>query len=63
VSHDNGEIASVTVNSQPATILSQAYGVADWEVTLNTGANEAVIASATDAAGNAEQLPHRWTHP
>ena len=34
ISHDNGEIASVTVNGQPAKIASQTAGVADWRIEL-----------------------------
>jgi hypothetical protein len=60
VSHDNGEIASVTVNGQPATVVSQEYGVADWEVRLHPGDVGAITAFATDAAGNPEHLAHQW---
>jgi hypothetical protein len=58
VSHDNGEIASVTVNGRAATITGQQAGVADWTITLDTPASGRVVATATDKAGNVELLPH-----
>jgi hypothetical protein len=58
VSQDNGRVRSVTVNGRPAKILSDRAGVADWEAVLDAGAaGQAIIASATDDAGNTEQLP------
>jgi hypothetical protein len=33
ISHDNGDVASVSVNGRPAKILSLVAGVADWEAT------------------------------
>jgi hypothetical protein len=58
VSHDNGEIAGVTVNGQKAEIHSQQAGVADWSVTLAKPAAGKIEALATDRAGNREQMPH-----
>ena len=57
VSHDNGTVASVTVNGAKATILSQASGVADWEITLSESPKSA---HATDAAGNVESWAQKW---
>jgi hypothetical protein len=58
VSHDNGRVRSVTVNGKAAKILTNQAGVADWEVTLDAAAAaQAISASATDEAGNAERLP------
>jgi hypothetical protein len=54
VTHDNGDIAAVTVNGLAATILWQHAGVADWEATLAADAGE-VTAAATDRAGNEEK--------
>lgn len=51
VSHDNGTVATVTVNGKPAAITSQHSGVADWEIALTERPREAW---ATDAAGNKE---------
>jgi hypothetical protein len=59
VSHDNGEIASVVVNGQPAKIVSQAAGVADWEIALDLPADQTVSAHAFDRAGNVEQRKHQ----
>ncbi|MDB6154378.1 MAG: hypothetical protein JWL90_2831 [Chthoniobacteraceae bacterium] len=57
VSYDNGEIASVLVNGQAATIVSINAGVADWQITID--ATPAVIAFAKDKAGNIEQNAHQ----
>ncbi len=59
VAHDNGEVATVTVNGQPATIISQHAGVADWTVTLAATASGPILAQAKDRAGNVEQTPHQ----
>jgi hypothetical protein len=59
VSHDNGEVATVTVNGLPATISSQLAGVADWSIELPASADENYRASAMDVAGNAERMPHQ----
>jgi hypothetical protein len=60
VSHDNGEITGVTVNGQPAKILSLTAGVADWQITLPAAARK-ITAFATDKAGNTEKAPHHIT--
>jgi hypothetical protein len=52
---DNGDIASVTVNGQPARVLNGAPG--EWESALPMSTAE-ITASATDAAGNTEPRPH-----
>jgi hypothetical protein len=59
VSHDNGEITSVQVNGQPAKIVSQAAGVADWEIRIDSPADRKVAAHAVDGAGNVEKREHR----
>jgi hypothetical protein len=61
VSHDNGEIATVSVNGHPATITAQHAGVADWMITLDGTADGRYIAQATDCARNAERMPHDLT--
>ena len=58
VAHDNGEIATVFVNGQPATITTQHAGVVDWNVTLDGPDDGRYVATATDLAGNAERTPH-----
>jgi G8 domain len=58
ISHDDGRIATISVNGLPATITSQQAGVADWTITLDAPANGRYFATATDLAGNAERLPH-----
>jgi hypothetical protein len=57
VSHDNGPIVTVTVNGQPANILSANAGVVDWHITLDASVPQ-VVAGARDEAGNVEQTPH-----
>ena len=61
VAHDNGQIATVSVNGRPATITSQHAGVADWIITLAAPADGRYLAQATDLAGNAERMPHQVT--
>lgn len=58
ISHDNGEIASVSVNGQKAKILSVRAGVVDWEIMLEKPKKGMIYAFATDKAGNAEQTGH-----
>ena len=58
VSHDNSDIATVSINGHPAKITTQHAGVADWTLTLDTPADGHYIATATDRAGNVELTPH-----
>jgi len=58
ISHDNGEIATITVNGHPAKITAQQAGVADWTLMLNAPADGRYLAKATDRVGNAELTPH-----
>ncbi len=58
VSHDNGEIATITVNGHPATIITQEAGIADWTLTLDAPADGRYVAQSTDRANNAELTPH-----
>ena len=57
--HDDGDIVSVQVNGQDATLVVVTDGVVDWrtEITVKTGA--VITAMARDKAGNQEQTPHR----
>jgi len=59
VTHDNGEVAGINVNGQMANILSSAAGVVDWEVTIDLRGAAAVIAHASDKAGNVEKLSRK----
>ena len=54
VSHDDGTIATVTVNGTAAKITGQHAGVADWECTVAAAVE--ITARSRDAAGNEE----RW---
>ncbi len=58
ISHDNGEIASVTVNGQQAQIATQSAGVADWTLELSVPADGRLSALAVDRTGNQELTPH-----
>jgi hypothetical protein len=58
ISHDNGTIAAVVVNGQPATILSANAGVVDWEIALDAVPDGKLVASARDEAGNLEKTGH-----
>jgi hypothetical protein len=57
VTHDNGDVAAVTVNGRPATVTTSAAGVVDWRAEIEPAAE--VIATASDRAGNAEKTSHR----
>ncbi len=59
VSHDNGEITSITVKDRPAKIVASEAGVVDWEIELELAKEAPLIAYATDNAGNVEQHAHR----
>jgi hypothetical protein len=59
ISHDNGDIVSVTVNGQPAKIATNNAGVVDWNIELALPSDGKITAGATDRAGNAEQTPHQ----
>ena len=61
VSHDNGEITSVIVNGQPATLVRTRSGVVDWQVELDTPADHLYTASGRDQAGNTEAMAHRFS--
>jgi len=63
ISHDNGEIATISVNGRPATIITQHAGVADWTITFDAPAHGRYLAQATDRAGNAEHMPHEVIQP
>ena len=54
VAHDDGSVASVSLNGATAKITAQHAGVADWECTIASAAE--ITAKARDAAGNEE----RW---
>lgn len=58
VTCDNGDVARVTVNDQPARAIEPNF--AQWEVVLRGGAAQSakLSARAVDAAGNVESTPH-----
>lgn len=58
VTHDNGIIATVTVNGAPAKLTRHTEGVLDWKIELTVAKGATVEAIATDKAGNVEQTPH-----
>ncbi|MCA9173351.1 MAG: hypothetical protein KDB14_02565 [Planctomycetales bacterium] len=55
ITHDNGEISKVTVNGSLAKLTPRTEGVVDWSIEIPLGAEEFVVAGATDVAGNVEQ--------
>ncbi len=59
VAHDDGEIASVVVNGQPARLTTATPGVTDWQITLDLPKDGTLSAHAQDKAGNVEKTPHR----
>ncbi len=66
ITHDNGDIVSVTVNGQLATISSNRTGVADWSIELPASAAgpvQKISAHAADRAGNIEQTKHEIKSP
>lgn len=58
ITHDNGEIAVVTVNGVGAKMFKTHNGVADWAVEVPLPTDGVVTARATDDAGNVEQTGH-----
>ena len=58
VTHDNGDIASITVNGKTAKIISSHAGVTDWQVSIDARGASKLIAKAIDTAGNAEKDAH-----
>jgi hypothetical protein len=58
ITHDDGDVKSISVNGKPATIVSSEAGVADWRIDLAVTAKQKLTAVATDAAGNVEKNPH-----
>jgi len=63
ITHDNGEIASVLINDQPATLARVQAGLADWEITIVSPASGKVSARAKDRAGNIETAAHEFRIP
>lgn len=61
VTIDDGHVRSVAVNGCPARSLTENYR--DWEAVVEPSAagSTTLVASAIDAAGNAELVPHRLT--
>lgn len=59
VSHDNGEIAAVTVNGRKADVVASHAGVVDWRIEIPGQKKDTVTAAATDQAGNIERTAHR----
>jgi hypothetical protein len=63
VSHDDGEIASVTVNGHAAKLTAANAGVADWEIALDIPRDRKLSAGASDKAGNTEKTGHEVRVP
>jgi hypothetical protein len=59
VTHDNGTVATITVNGAAAKVLSSQGGVVDWEVLLPQPQDSTLRAEARDEAGNVEKIRHR----
>jgi len=57
VSHDNDKIVEISVNGEPATIVSSAAGVVNWSARVKLGA-DGLKALAVDDAGNRESTAH-----
>ncbi len=58
VTHDNGDIASVTVNGRAVKMISSHAGVSDWETSVDARGTVKLAAKAVDRAGNAEGSGH-----
>ena len=58
LSQDNGEIATVRVNGQPATITSTSPGLVEWRAQIPIPADGQVTAVASDRTGNTEITVH-----
>jgi hypothetical protein len=63
VTVDDGAVRSVSVNGHPARSLTPNY--LEWQVEFDAGSPSgpiALSATAEDAAGNVERVPHRIDH-
>ncbi|HLX60837.1 MAG TPA: G8 domain-containing protein [Planctomycetota bacterium] len=58
VTHDNGVVASVSVNGQLAKLTAIQPGVVDWEIELDAPQDGRITAFGTDEAGNRETMAH-----
>lgn len=58
VTHDNGDIQSITTNGHKAAILHSAFGVTDWTLTASATDLQTIVATATDTAGHVELTLH-----
>ncbi len=63
VSHDNGDVATVTVNERRATITARQAGIVDWTVLIDAPGDGRIVATSADVAGNVELTPHRHLEP
>lgn len=61
ISHDNGEIVSITVSGSKAEVVSKSSSVVDWQHRLSPPANGKLVALARDDSGNVEQTSHTRT--
>ena len=61
VSHDNGDIVSVSVNGDIAKVVAAKMGVVDWQAETAVPADGKLVAFAKDGAGNIEQTAHKTT--
>jgi hypothetical protein len=57
--HDDGDIVSVQVNGQDATLISVTDGVVDWSTEISAKTGAVITAMARDKTGNQEETPHR----
>jgi len=57
--HDDGDIVSVQVNGQDATLIAVTDGVVDWSTEISAKIGAVITAMARDKTGNQEETPHR----
>jgi hypothetical protein len=59
VTQDDGDVATITVNGQPASVTTSTPGIVDWRAEVAAAPDGVITAAATDRAGNSEKTAHR----
>jgi hypothetical protein len=62
ISHDDGKVADIRVNSQRARVVSINAGVVTWTIQLKANGVQKIIAFSKDATGNIEKMAHTVWH-
>ena len=61
VTHDNGQVAGVSVGGIAASLTSASRGIAEWHAIVSRPSDGVISAAAIDSSGNQEKTPHSVT--